>query len=114
VTSSNVLVNGFLKPKPAVTPDPSATGVDPRLLPPVNVELAWPLGHPVSMHVRLIAAPNEDMHNWKVDQGRLPSFTWENIIFGNWNEARSAQMEVEIPEVCLNAVVVGMGIEFVG
>ena len=65
----------------------------------MNVELSWPLGQLVSMHVQLTAEPNEQMRNLRIDNGRLPHFSWENIVFGDWNEERFAHVEVEMPEV---------------
>jgi hypothetical protein len=54
------------------------------------------------MHVQLTAEPNELMRNAPIDMGgRLPSFSWENIVFGDWNEERNIDLDVEIPEVSL-------------
>jgi hypothetical protein len=52
------------------------------------------------MHVQLTAEPNELMRNAPIDKGgRLPSFSWENIVFGDWNEEKHIDLNVEIPKV---------------
>lgn len=71
--------------------------VDPLSLPPAHVSLAWPLGIPVSLHFYLstsgqaFAVNSEDVN--------LPHFVWHDITFGDWNEVRSVDHSVHLPEV---------------
>jgi len=101
----------FTKPEVpvAVVPqggDPVPGAIDPSLLPPTQVGLAWPLGELVSMHVHLSASPNADLSSenrtsdaWGGQDEGLPSFVWRNITFGDWSETRVAHYDIDIPEV---------------
>jgi hypothetical protein len=86
---------------------PAADAVDPFLLPPKQAHLAWPLGQRVSMHVYLSTSSNGDVFSREADSPRqrvdrdegLPKFVWENITFGEWDDARVTHYDVRIPEV---------------
>jgi hypothetical protein len=99
------LASKFLAPKTAPTESPeaipgqgSAPGLaDPFSLPPAQAHLAWPLGVPVSLHFNLstsgqaFALTPEDVN--------LPHFVWHDITFGDWNEVRSVDYSIHLPEV---------------
>ena len=66
----------------------------------------WPLGLPLAMHVHLSTSPTGDVFSSKWHAGYrknqdadLPSFVWQNITLGDWNEKRVADFEVKLPEV---------------
>ncbi|KAG6841829.1 hypothetical protein C0991_006236 [Blastosporella zonata] len=88
---------------PAKSNDPNAPTVDPWTLPPTQVELAWALGQPVDMHVRLTTAPLAQIFNtpnWLKEQDKgLPTFVWSNITFGDWNAAYTADFDIKFPQV---------------
>ncbi|KAJ8501863.1 hypothetical protein ONZ45_g11994 [Pleurotus djamor] len=109
---TQIATNYFAK-KPASTAPPSTTGqagvpVDPKSLMPTQAISSWPLGIPLDMHVYLSTSPNGDVFSRKwtsgyrkdVDEG-LPNFVWENITWGDWNEARSVEFDVKFPEPVL-------------
>lgn len=84
--------------------DPALT--NPYELPPVAVAAAWPLGIDLTMAVYLSTSPNGDVfsHKWTKawrESGveDLPSFTWENITFGSWNDKRVVDFNVTLPRV---------------
>jgi hypothetical protein len=63
------------------------------------------------MHVYFSTSPIGDVFgvanrkNWgqaelDTDAGVFPHWTWEDIQFGNWNEARTKEVNIEIPWVC--------------
>ncbi|KAJ7639355.1 cleft lip and palate associated transmembrane protein [Roridomyces roridus] len=96
-------------------PQPPADGsapvptVDPRTVAPVQVLPAWTLGQPLDMHVHLSTSPNGDVFSpkwtsgYRKDQDEgLPSFVWDNITFGDWNEARVVEYDIKFPESVLN------------
>jgi len=94
----------LLAPKTAPTESPDAIPgrgsgpglVDPFSLPPAQAHLAWPLGIPVSLHFHLstsgqaFALNSEDVN--------LPHFVWHDITFGDWNEVRSVDYSIHLPE----------------
>lgn len=87
--------------------DSNGEPVDPFLLPPQAVTLSWPDdGERVSMHVYLNTAPSpmlftrEWMEYRRGPDGLLPSFSWDNINFGDWKDARVEKFDVKFPEVC--------------
>ncbi|KAG2073682.1 cleft lip and palate transmembrane 1 [Suillus decipiens] len=56
------------------------------------------------MHVYFSTSPNGDVFSrqwtsaWREDQDAgLPSFVWENIIFGDWKETRVATYDINLP-----------------
>lgn len=58
------------------------------------------------MHVHLSTSPTGDVFSaqwtsgWRKDQDEgLPNFVWENITFGNWDETRVVDLNVNLPEV---------------
>ena len=57
---------------------------------------AWPLGSKLSMHVYLSTNPEGDVFGHKE---LLPHFVWNDITFGDWNEARVIDLDVEFPKV---------------
>jgi len=91
--------------KPATT----ASAVDPRLLPPTHTSLAWPLGQEIAIHVYLSTSPTGDVFSpkltsgWRQDQDEgLPNFVWENVTFGDYNEARVVEYDVRFPDSVLS------------
>ncbi|KII95289.1 hypothetical protein PLICRDRAFT_128949 [Plicaturopsis crispa FD-325 SS-3] len=102
-------------PVPNAQVTPGAQGpvapvqVDPFLLPPVRTTSAWPLGERISMHVHLSQSPNGDVFSskwtsaWRHDaDAGLPSFVWSNITYGDWQESRTAEYQVNLPEAVQN------------
>ncbi|KAG2361748.1 cleft lip and palate associated transmembrane protein [Suillus spraguei] len=97
--------------KPPTAPSVAGPGndaqpgeVNPFLLPPVQAYSAWKLGQPLSMHVYFSTSPNGDVFSrqwtsaWREDQDAgLPSFVWENIVFGDWKETRVATYDINLP-----------------
>jgi hypothetical protein len=58
------------------------------------------------MHVHLSTSHSGDVFSaqwtsgWRKDQDEgLPSFVWENITYGDWNDARIIDLDVKLPEV---------------
>jgi len=106
------LATKFFLSKPAETPLVVKPGtadsplVNPFLLPPAQVNLAWSLGQPIAMHVHLSTSPTGDVFSakwtsgWRKDHDEdLPNFVWENITFGDWKESRQVNYNVDIPEI---------------
>ncbi|KAJ6616203.1 cleft lip and palate associated transmembrane protein [Mycena sp. CBHHK59/15] len=86
----------------ADSPPPEA--VNPWLLPPAHVSLAWPLGQQLDMHVHLSTSPNGDVFSSKWTSGYrkdqdegLPSFFWKNLTFGDYNDARVVEYNINFP-----------------
>lgn len=80
--------------------------VNPWDLPPERAYPAWSLNQPLSMHVHLSTSPLGDVFShqwtsgWRKDQDEgLPSFVWENITYGDWNDGRVIDLDVKLPEV---------------
>ena len=48
------------------------------------------------MHVYLSTNPNGDVFGHKEP---LPHFVWNDITFGDWNEARVIDLDVKLPKV---------------
>ncbi|KAF7352379.1 Cleft lip and palate associated transmembrane protein [Mycena venus] len=95
-------------PKAAQVPD-GTPAVDPRTLPPVQAALAWPLGQPLDMHVFLSTSPIGDVFSSKWTSGYrkdqdegLPNFIWKNLTFGDYNEARVVEYNINFPKSVLN------------
>lgn len=85
---------------------PSAGQVNPFLLPPQQVHPAWELEQPLSIYVYFSTSPTGDVFSrqwtsgWREDQDKdLPSFVWSNITFGDWNDHRTEQFDLALPEV---------------
>ena len=99
------LASKFFAPKAVPTGSPVATpegghepvNVNPFLLPPVQAHLAWPLGIPVSLHFHLSTSEQAFARN--SEDADLPHFVWHDIAFGDWNEARTVDYDVHLPEV---------------
>ncbi|KAF9780224.1 cleft lip and palate associated transmembrane protein [Thelephora terrestris] len=75
-------------------------GSDGQILPPQpqaiqNAVLAWPFGSKLSMHVYLSTDPEGDVFGHKEP---LPQFVWDDITFGDWNEARVIDLDVNFSE----------------
>ncbi|KAJ6561481.1 cleft lip and palate associated transmembrane protein [Mycena vulgaris] len=96
---------------PAQGPPGSAppVAIDPRTLPPSHASLAWPLGQALDMHVHLSTSPTGDVFSAKWTSGYrkdqdegLPSFVWENLTFGDYNEARVVEYNINFPLSVLN------------
>lgn len=49
------------------------------------------------MHVYLSTNPEGDVFRHKEP---LPHFAWDGITFGDWNEARTIDLNVDFPKVC--------------
>ena len=97
------LASKLLAPKTATTespvaiPEPAAGHVGPFSLPPVQAYPAWPLGIPISLYFHLSTSGQAfDFNSADAD---LPHFVWENITFGDWNEVRTEDYNVHLPEV---------------
>lgn len=58
--------------------------------------LGWPLGSKLSMHVYLSTNSEGDVFGHKEP---LPHFVWDDITFGDWNEARVIDFDVNFPKV---------------
>lgn len=98
------LASKFFAPKAAPTessaaiPDGSSpVHLDPFLLPPAQAYLAWPLGIPVSLHFHL--STSDQAFARDSEDADLPQFVWHDITFGDWNEARTVDYNVHLPEV---------------
>jgi hypothetical protein len=97
----------FFLPKTSSTQPPTAIPgrepgheqVNPLLLPPEQAHLAWPLGIPVSLHFHLSTDPSGHVFALNSEDTDLPHFVWYNITFGDWNEARTLDYNVHLPEV---------------
>ncbi|KAI0796854.1 cleft lip and palate associated transmembrane protein [Abortiporus biennis] len=106
-------VTRFFAPKSDTTPPPSPATTDiagtAGIPPATTVEVtqaypAWPLGIPVAMHVYLSTSPTGDVFSRKWTSGYrqdqdadLPHFAWKNITYGNYDEERVAEYDVNIP-----------------
>jgi len=75
-----------------------AERVDPFLLPPAHAHLAWPLGIPVSLHFYLSTSGQAFIPNSNSEDTDLPHFVWDDITFGDWNEARMVDYDVRLPQ----------------
>ncbi|KAJ7129221.1 cleft lip and palate associated transmembrane protein [Mycena epipterygia] len=89
------------------SPPPEA--INPWTLPPVHASLGWPLGQRLDMHVHLSTSPNGDVFSSKWTSGYrkdqdegLPSFVWENLTFGDYNDARVVEYDIAFPPSVLN------------
>ena len=107
LTAGVLLVSRFFQQSapPAAVPSANQQGdtphVNPWLLPPAEASLGWPLGQKLDMHVYLSTSPNGgvfDRGRKNVDEG-LPHFAWENIIFGDFDDARAIDLEIRFPDV---------------
>ena len=58
--------------------------------------VAWPFGSKLSMHVYLSTNPEGDVFG---HEEPLPHFVWNDITFGDWNEARFIDVDVDFPKV---------------
>jgi hypothetical protein len=118
IVGTRLLQSQFGTEPSAPTPAPPMTGqqghipqgtaeeVNPWNLPPKQAYPAWSLKQPLSMHVHLSTSPIGDVFSpqwtsgWRKDQDEeLPSFVWENITFGDWNDARVVSLDVKLPDV---------------
>ncbi|KAG6813429.1 hypothetical protein H0H92_011126 [Tricholoma furcatifolium] len=92
--------------KPGAPAKPADPNVDPWSLPPAQAELAWALGQPLDMHVRLTTAPVQQIFNkpnWLKEQDKgLPTFVWSNITFGDWNAEHTVEFDIKFPKSVLN------------
>jgi len=91
---------------PAVVKPGDALAVDPRMLPPANLQLGWELNQKMDMHVYLSTSPNGDVFSQQWTSGGredhdkdLPHFVWENLTFGNWKDSRIVELDVKFPWV---------------
>jgi hypothetical protein len=71
--------------------------VDPLSHPPAQAHLAWPLGIPVSLYFNL--STSGQAFSLDSEDVSLPHFVWHDITFGDWNEVRSVDYSVHLPEV---------------
>lgn len=91
--------------EPQVGPDGQIVPAQPR--PIENAVLAWPFGSKLSMHVYLSTDPQGDVFGHKES---LPHFVWDDITFGDWNEARGIDLDVNFSQVCSYPVVGDIGV----
>lgn len=82
-------------PEPRVGSDGQPLPFQPRQI--TDGVPAWPFGSKLSMHVYLTTNPNGDVFGYKEP---LPHFVWNDITFGDWNEARAIDLDVNFPKVC--------------
>ncbi|KAI0700790.1 cleft lip and palate transmembrane protein 1-domain-containing protein [Cytidiella melzeri] len=100
------LFGSFTKPAtPSSPPVPSAVVVGdnpvhgaPQVPVLAQAFPAWPLGIPLSMHVYLSTSSFIDAFA-KKEGDELPHFVWENITFGDWDESRTVDLDVKLPNV---------------
>jgi hypothetical protein len=105
VRAHNNLASKLLAPKTAPTESPDAIPgrgsgpglVDPFSIPPAQAYLAWPLGIPVSLYFHL-STSGQAFASDSADAD-LPRFVWQNITFGDWNEVRTVDYDIHLPEV---------------
>ena len=62
-----------------------------------NGVLVWPFGSKLSMHVYLSTDPEGYVFR---HEEPLPHFVWNDITFGDWNEARVIDLDVNFSEAC--------------
>jgi hypothetical protein len=81
---------------------------NPFDLPPASATLAWPLGSKLAMHVYFSTSPTGDVFSPVGLKDRvsgegdlLPSFVWDNISFGVWDDSRVADFNVSLPEASM-------------
>jgi hypothetical protein len=104
----------LVKKDPSKTASPTAQdaseAIDPHTLPLLQAHPAWSTGQNVSVHVYFSTSPTGDVFgvanrkNWgqaelDTDAGVFPHWTWNDIPFGDWNEERRKDVNVEIPWV---------------
>ncbi|KAF7332430.1 hypothetical protein MKEN_00124900 [Mycena kentingensis (nom. inval.)] len=90
-------------------PDGSPVPVDPRTLPPVQANIApgWDIGSRFDMHVFFSATPlkeGEFSAKWMpaYNPEGLPTFVWNNITFGDYEDSRELDLEIKFPLTVLN------------
>ncbi|KAK7062170.1 cleft lip and palate associated transmembrane protein [Favolaschia claudopus] len=116
-TISQLASKYFFNAAPPKTPQaspgapgaPGAPQADPRTLPPVQLIPAWETGQALDMHVFMSTSPIGDVFSsqwtsgYREDQdARLPKFVWKNITFGDWNDARVEEFNINFPQSVLN------------
>ena len=84
--------------EPQVGPDGRILPTQPR--PVENAILAWPLGSKLSIHVYLSTDPAGNVFG---NKELLPYFIWNDITFGDWNEARVIDLDVNFSQACLHS-----------
>ncbi|KAJ7228215.1 cleft lip and palate associated transmembrane protein [Mycena pura] len=105
--ASKYLFNAGNKPAVPASGPPGSTEssepVNPWLLPPAQVTPAWPLGQTLDMHVRFSTSAKGDVQWTSKDEDEgLPNFVWENITFGDYNDARVVELNFNLPPRVLN------------
>ncbi|KAG8934632.1 hypothetical protein FRC02_009576 [Tulasnella sp. 418] len=99
-----VAKNVFSPKQPPVQPQPASSDVpasnlppdqDPFRMPPTSLAPLWPVGTTLDMHVRLSMSPYDPFEK-RASQG-LPSFVWEDIKFGDWNDERVNEYTIDVP-----------------
>ncbi|KAM5531922.1 hypothetical protein V8D89_014392 [Ganoderma adspersum] len=96
--------------KVATVPQAQAPGQEAAVTStPTHAVAGWPVGLPLAMHVHLSTSPTGDVFSGKWTSGHrkdrdadLPSFVWNNITLGDWNEKRVAEFNVNLPETVQN------------
>ncbi|KZT38366.1 cleft lip and palate associated transmembrane protein [Sistotremastrum suecicum HHB10207 ss-3] len=73
--------------------------VDPRTLPPVTIHPLWDQQTPVSLRMDLSTADAMTFYSpgYKRTEN-LPSISWDNITWGSWDYAYTANFDVKIPK----------------
>lgn len=54
------------------------------------------------MHVYLTTGQTAQV--FAKDNNGLPHFVWDNITFGDWNDHRSVDFDINLPYVSLNTL----------
>ena|ERR1700761_8733695 len=97
----------------AVNYDPAtmqtaAGEVNPWTLDPVNISPVWPLGTKVAVHIYVSQSYGYDMFSptERNTNSHLPSVTWDNITWGNWNYKREQEFMVDVPKVSISNLLV--------
>ena len=57
------------------------------------------------MHVYLTTGPTAQVFG--NDPNKLPQFVWENITFGDWNDHRVVEYDINIPYVSISGFAFG-------
>ncbi|TFY72896.1 hypothetical protein EVG20_g86 [Dentipellis fragilis] len=84
---------------PGATTPSEQPEINPFLLPPQQAISAWNTGIPIALHVYLSTDPyGRIFENSSIRDASLPHFEWANITFGDWNEARTTEVSVDIPD----------------
>lgn len=104
-----MVIKNFLNkptpPAPASVPVPATGGdaqpvLDAHSLPPVTIAPIWPAGSVFDMHALVSTSPYDPFAPQLavVDKG-LPRWVWPGIRFGDWDDQRSEDFVIDVPNV---------------